>query len=179
MGMAAFKRHASFGFWRAKEMHDPHNLLGDQGGSMCSIKFSSLEDMPADRVLLSYIKQAAKLNETSKPPAPKKRSKSDLKVPTSITNALKARKKAKATWDAFAYSHQLEYILWINDAKKDETRDRRLTQMIQMLEEGKSRNWKYDPRKNPSHPVAKAATKKDAKKTTTKKDAQKASTKKK
>ena len=130
---------------------------------MCTIKFSSVKDMPADRVLISYFKQAARLNETSKPPAPKKRSKADLKVPASITNALKASKKAKATWDAFAYSHQLEYIIWINDAKREETRERRLKQMIEMLESGKSRNWKYDPRENARHASKKKAAKQPAK----------------
>ncbi|MCA9305886.1 MAG: YdeI/OmpD-associated family protein [Phycisphaerales bacterium] len=169
MGMASFKNHASFGFWRSKEMDDPHGLFeGERGGSMCTIKFSSVKDMPADRVLIAYFKQAARLNETSKPPAPKKRSKSDLKVPASITNALKASKKAKATWDAFPYSHQLEYIIWINDAKKEETRERRLKQMIEMLEAGKSRNWKYDPRENTGHASNKKSSAKPAKKTTKK-----------
>lgn len=167
LGMAYFKAHASFGFWRAKEMDDPHGLFAaaedagsKRGGSMCTVKFSSVDEMPSDKVLLAYFRQAVKLNETSKPPAPKKHSKSELKVPASIVNALKASKQAKATWDGFSYSHQLEYIIWIKDAKREETREKRLKQMIELLEEGKSRNWKYDPRENPGHAKAKAAGKK-------------------
>lgn len=179
LGMAYFKAHASFGFWRAKEMDDPHGLFeraegsggagkagGKRGGSMCTVKFSSVDEMPSDRVLLAYFRQAVKLNETSKPPSPKKHSKSELKVPASITDALKTSKKAQKVWDGFGYSHQLEYIIWIRGAKKDETRERRLKQMVEMLEEGKSRNWKYDPRENPGHAKAKAVGKK---KTTKKK----------
>ncbi len=167
LGMAAFKAHASFGFWRSKEMDDPHGLFkaaekagSKQGGSMCTVKFASVDEMPSDRVMLAYFKQAVKLNETSKPPAPKKHSKSELKVPESIVSALKTSKKAQQMWDDFAYSHQLEYIIWIRGAKRQETTQRRLAQMIEMLEEGKSRNWKYDPRENAAHAKANAAGKK-------------------
>ena len=92
----------------------------------------------------------------------------EARLAEQITNALKASKKAKATWDAFPYSHQLEYIIWINDAKKEETRERRLKQMIEMLEAGKSRNWKYDPRENTGHASNKKSSAKPAKKTTKK-----------
>lgn len=189
LGMAAFKGHASFGFWRSKEMDDPHGLFAAtgsaRGGSMCTVKFSSVDEMPSDRVLLAYFNQAVKLNETSKPPAPKKHSKSELKVPESIVNALKTSKKAQKVWDDFAYSHQLEYIIWIRGAKREETTQRRLAQMIEMLEEGKSRNWKYDPRENAAHAKAKAvgkkkvAKKKSAAPKTTKDSAKKKSGKKK
>jgi len=40
-------------------------------------------------------------------------------------------------------SHKREYIEWITEAKKDETRRRRLEQAVAMMAEGKSRNWKY------------------------------------
>src|SRR5690606_23781018 len=99
-GMAAIKHHASFGFWRAKEMSDPEGWFQDTRKSMCSLKYASVKDLPAERVFIAYIKEAMRLNEAGKPPAPKRHSKSELKVPASITNALKTSKKAKATWDA-------------------------------------------------------------------------------
>jgi len=62
--MAAFKQHASFGFWKQKLMDDPAGLFPAAGdSSMGGRKFRSLTDLPADAVLLRYIKAAVALNE--------------------------------------------------------------------------------------------------------------------
>ena len=46
--------------------------------------------------------------------------------------------------DAFAPSHRREYVEWITEAKRPETRDKRIAQAIEMLTQGKKRNWKYE-----------------------------------
>jgi uncharacterized protein YdeI (YjbR/CyaY-like superfamily) len=48
--------------------------------------------------------------------------------------------------EAFAPSHRREYIEWIVEAKREETRAKRVAQAIEWLREGKSRNWKYETR---------------------------------
>jgi uncharacterized protein YdeI (YjbR/CyaY-like superfamily) len=56
---------------------------------------------------------------------------------------LKKNKNAQQTFETFAYSHKKEYVQWIEEAKTEETKNKRLAQAIEMMEEGKSRNWKY------------------------------------
>ncbi len=65
-GMAAFKEHVSFGFWKSKRMDDPENLFGTGTGkkaSMCNAHIKSLKDLPAQSVLVAYVRQAKKLND--------------------------------------------------------------------------------------------------------------------
>lgn len=68
-------------------------------------------------------------------------------MPDYFTKALKKNKKAFETFEAFAYSHRKEYVQWITEAKTEETRNKRMAQAIEMLQEGKSRNWKYAVKK--------------------------------
>jgi hypothetical protein len=44
---------------------------------------------------------------------------------------------ARETWETLSYSHHREYHLWIEDAKKPETRERRISKMVEMLAQGK------------------------------------------
>ena len=49
-----------------------------------------------------------------------------------------------AAFDAFAPSHKREYIEWITEAKREETRAKRLAQAVEWMAEGKRRHWKYE-----------------------------------
>src|SRR5205085_5821992 len=63
--MAAFKQHCAFGFWKAALMKDPklvenaktEEAMGHMG------RITSLKDLPPDKKLTGYIKEAMKLNE--------------------------------------------------------------------------------------------------------------------
>ena len=108
-------------------------------------RITSVKDLPADKILIAYIKEAAELAKKGiKKPAPaKKAPKPELKEPAELTTALKKSKKARTTFDGFPPSHRREYIEWITEAKTDATREKRIAQTIEWLEEGKDRNWKY------------------------------------
>ncbi len=67
-----------------------------------------------------------------------------MTVPDYLTAALKKNKKALAAFEAFSYSHKKEYVEWITEAKREETRQKRIETMLIWLAEGKSRNWKYE-----------------------------------
>lgn len=58
-------------------------------------------------------------------------------VPDDVQALLDQNEKAKEFYDKMSYTHKKEYIRWIEDAKKEETRDRRKVKMIEMLLEGK------------------------------------------
>jgi uncharacterized protein YdeI (YjbR/CyaY-like superfamily) len=147
-GMAAFKEHCAFGFWKADLILDRDKQAEKSGmGSFGCIK--SLKDLPGEKTLIGYVKKAAALNEAGiKAPGrtqPKKRE--TLPMPDYFTAALKKNAKARKTFEGFSPSHRREYIQWITEAKREETRNERLATSIKWLAEGKARNWKYMPPK--------------------------------
>jgi uncharacterized protein YdeI (YjbR/CyaY-like superfamily) len=145
-GMAAFKAHCTFGFWH-KGMGAVLAADGIKSENAMSAfgRITSFKDLPTDKAFLRYIKQAAKLNESDEPARPprKTKPKAELPVPDGFAAALKKNKAALATFNGFSPSARREYVEWITDAKRDETRDKRITTAIEWLAEGKQRNWKY------------------------------------
>ena len=142
-GMAAFKQHASFGFWKHALVvgeGEPRDGMGSYG------KMTSVDDLPAKKTLLAHIRKAMKLNEdgVKMPAARKAASKLPPEMPEDLVAALNKDKAAKATFDAFPPSCRREYIEWIVEAKREETRAKRLAQTVEWLAEGKRRNWKYE-----------------------------------
>jgi len=143
-GMAAFKEHCTFGFWK----HDM--VVGDQGAPKADEamgtfgRITKLSDLPGDPIVLGYIRKAVELNDAGiKKPARPKKPREELEIPTSLMLALKENKKALETFEQLSYSHKKEYVEWITEAKRDETRNKRLATAITWLAQGKPRNWKY------------------------------------
>lgn len=144
-GMSAFKAHCGFGFWKGalvvgRAAEEDERVAGQFG------RITSIEDLPPKRVLVGYIREAMRLNEEgiAVPRAPKRAAKPAAVVPAELTAALARNGKARAVFDAFAPSHRREYCEWIAEAKRDETKARRVEQAVEWLAEGKSRNWKYE-----------------------------------
>lgn len=150
-GMAAFKQHASFGFWKAALMKDP--VLIESAKTEVAMghlgKITSLKDLPSDKKLAAWIKEAMALNDKGiKVPAKTKSTeKKELVVPDYFVKALAKNKKAQKVWDAFAYSHKKEYLQWITEAKTEATRESRMATTLEWVAEGKGRNWKYEKKK--------------------------------
>ena len=141
-GMAAFKHHCMFGFWKGSLIVDK---TGKQPGvGMGQLKITRVEELPSDKALTGYIRQAMKLNDEGvKTPRAKPRPKKPLAMPAPLKQALGRNKKAMAAFEAFSPSHRREYVEWITEAKTAGTRDRRIETAIGWMSEGKPRNWKY------------------------------------
>jgi len=144
-GMASFKKHCSFGFWKASLMKDPVLMeIAKTEVSMGHLgKITSLKDLPSDKKLTAWIKEAMKLNDDGIKIVKAPVVKNEYTVPDYITKAIKKDKKAFAVWDAFAPSHRKEYAMWIDEAKTAETKTKRINQTIEWVSVGKSRNWQY------------------------------------
>jgi uncharacterized protein YdeI (YjbR/CyaY-like superfamily) len=156
--MSAFKEHCSFGFWgvemgevlRASDALKP-GAMGSLGRIAC------IEDLPPQKVMLGWIRQAAAFIDKGERISPiairhsvVKAPKTALSVPPEFTAALTKNKKAAAVFAAFAPSCRREYVDWIAEAKRPETREKRIASAIESIAEGKQRHWKYqtpDPRK--------------------------------
>jgi uncharacterized protein YdeI (YjbR/CyaY-like superfamily) len=108
-------------------------------------RITSLGDLPGDKELLALIRKAAALNDSGakRRVAPRPAENRKLIVPDYFTAALRKNKRALVAFEAFSYSHKREYVEWITEAKREETRQKRIETMLAWLAEGKSRNWKY------------------------------------
>lgn len=148
-GMAAFKAHASFGFWKhALVVGEGDADQGDGRVGMGSFgKLTAVRDLPAKQQLVAYVKQAAALNAPGARTAAPSRKTTPPKpapVPTpEFAAALRGNKAAAAAFRAFPPSHQREYVDWIAEARREETRERRIAQAVEWIAEGRQRNWKY------------------------------------
>jgi uncharacterized protein YdeI (YjbR/CyaY-like superfamily) len=144
--MAAFKNHCSFGFWKGAIMKDPHQVMSVVGKtSMGSFdKITSLKDLPPDRILKQYIKEAAQLNEDDiKVPRAKPKQAKPVEAPPDFLKALKKDKRAFEIFQGFSNSNKKDYVQWITEAKTDATRQTRLATALEWIAAGKVRNWKY------------------------------------
>lgn len=144
--MAAFKGHCAMGFWKSALVMGKKGPTNGSDSAMGQFgKISALADLPSDKKMLGYIKEAKRLNDEGikKPEKPKAKGPKELVVPTELTAELKNNKKALATFESFSYSHKKEYVEWITEAKREETKAQRLATTMAWLSEGKPRNWKY------------------------------------
>jgi uncharacterized protein YdeI (YjbR/CyaY-like superfamily) len=78
------------------------------------------------------------------PRRPKAAAKPALETPPDLDEALAANAAARATFDAFPPGCRREYVEWIIEAKRPETRAKRIIQAVEWMAAGKKRNWKYE-----------------------------------
>ena len=146
--MASFKQHAVMGFWKASLMKDA--VLMENAKSETAMghlgRITSLKDMPSDKKITGWIKEAMELNDKGikLPAKPKPAAGKEIAIPDYFTKALDKNKKAKQVFENFAYSHKKEYLMWITEAKTEETRNKRMATALEWMAEGKSRLWKYE-----------------------------------
>ena len=146
--MAGFKQHCAIGFW-GPEMHAilrEDGLLSGVGmGSLGKVE--SLKDLPPNKKLLNYYRQAAGFiasgQRTKSVVRPPKSQKPAPEIPKELAAALKKNKAATKVFAGFSVSCQREYADWIAEAKRPETKEKRVAQAVDWIAEGKQRNWKY------------------------------------
>lgn len=144
-GMSAFKAHCGFGFWKGALMF-PDAPQAAAAGNFGRI--TAVSDLPSKEVLAGYVRQAMKLNEGDATAPPKPRPTGAPKPPLVIADyflaALKENEAALLHFNAASTSFRREYASWLDEAKTDATRERRMAQAIEWIAEGKGRNWKYE-----------------------------------
>lgn len=145
--MAGFKNHCSFSLYKAEMMKDKaisdSVKAGKKFGYMDKIK--NLSDLPSDKILAAYLKEAMAINESGAKKAKPAKTNPDAEVaaPAAFIAALKSNKKANLVFESKSPSFRKEYFKWIAEAKTDITRDKRIAQAIEWIEEGKGRFWQY------------------------------------
>jgi hypothetical protein len=149
--MSAFNEHCKVGFWGEEISAEVREAKAQNPDSLGALgHLTGIKDLPPTKQLLPLLRRAVTLIDSgqytspiaarqrvAKPPNP------GLEAPPEFTRALKASKKAAAAFAGFSPSCKREYIEWIADAKRDETRDKRIATAIEWISEGKQRHWKY------------------------------------
>ncbi|MFC6646207.1 YdeI/OmpD-associated family protein [Granulicella cerasi] len=143
--MAGFKNHVNFGFWNGNAPTDPQHT-----GSMRNFDHvTDLKELPPAKELKRMMVEAVRQIDSGErtrsivrkeDPA---KARPEAEVPTAFAAALKKNKAAAANFKAFSPSCRREYCTWIDEAKRDETRDKRIAEAIEWIAEGKQRHWKY------------------------------------
>ena len=143
--MASFKAHCTFGFWKgellvAEADSKTREAMGQFG------RIASVKDLPSRKTLEAYIKKAMKLNDegVKAPGRAKPAVARELTVPDYLTTALAAQQPALDNFNAFTTGKKREYVEWLEEAKTEATRLRRMEQAVEWIAEGKARNWKYE-----------------------------------
>lgn len=140
--MASFKAHCAFGFWKEQLM------TGTGGPAATAPQFgrvTSVKDLPPRAAFLRLVREAARLNEDGVKPPPRVRSEEarSVRAPADLLAALRNNARARAAYDLLSPSHKREYIEWITEAQRNETRKRRVATAVEWIAEGRIRNWKY------------------------------------
>jgi hypothetical protein len=149
--MSAFKEHCSFGFWGEEigaVLREAKVLSEDGMGSLGRIQ--SLRDLPSVKQMLGWIRQASAFIDRGEYTSPitarhsvARPIKPPVEAPPEFLAALRKNKKAATVFAGFSPSCKREYVEWIADAKRPETRDKRIVTAVEWIAENKQRNWKY------------------------------------
>jgi hypothetical protein len=146
-GFAAFKAHCAF------HVRGADDLLGEAASDDAMGQFgriAAVSDLPPRATLAKVLKAAAaridakQKGKARAPRVARKAPRPEAKAPPDLAAALKGNAKARATFEAFTPSKRRDYVEWILEAKRADTRAGRIESAIAWMAEGKSRNWKYE-----------------------------------
>jgi len=140
----AFKKHCALILWKGRLVFnevspgdDPTNRLR---------RLADIRELPDNATLTRYFKKAVELNEAgARMPVPSRVKKSrPVRIPPDFQSALRNNPRARTAFAAFSPSRRREYVDWLLNAKREETRARRLKSAIEWIAQGKSVRWKYE-----------------------------------
>ncbi|MBS0028255.1 YdeI/OmpD-associated family protein [Chitinophaga sp. 22321] len=145
---ASYKNHCSFSFMKDSLMTDARLKANKDLKPIQKFlgKISKQEQLPPDAEFIAMLDEAVQLNEKGvkiqrgKPASDKPKI---LQTPDYFVAALAANPKANEVFESKSNSFRKEYIIWISDAKTEETRQKRITEALEWIAEGKGRFWKH------------------------------------
>ena len=140
-GVWGFKNHVTLVFYNGSLMKDKYKLFdhGKTNEKNRSIHFYE-NDKIDDKKIIEYLIESAIINEKGLK-APKKEIQTT--IPQQLEKVLNKNKGIKRYFDSLAPSHKRDYIEYITEAKKEETRKRRIEKVLVMLNKNKTLNDKY------------------------------------
>jgi uncharacterized protein YdeI (YjbR/CyaY-like superfamily) len=107
-------------------------------------RIQKIEDLPDEATLAAVIHKAVTFADAGMKPKRDKTAKAPAEPPQDLDAALRENPAALATFEAFSPSCRRDYVTWVTEAKRSETRASRIAQAVAWMAEGKKRNWKYE-----------------------------------
>jgi len=141
-GMAAFREHCTFGYWKGALVIDEGARSDAAMGQLGRI--TAIADLPSRATLLKWTRKAASLNEAGVKVKRAPKTTQTLRIPADLAASLRKNRKALAIYESFSPTKRRDYIEWILEAKTAATRKNRVGTAVQWMAAGKSRNWKYE-----------------------------------
>lgn len=144
-GILAFKKHLSVWFYRGALPSDPYKVLiaaSNSTQAMRQWRFSSASELELKKVR-EYLLEAMELDRQGIKVKLKKVTDDESEMPEELKAFLEANPMEKAFFESLAPSHRREYKTYIAEAKKAETKERRLERISEMLKARKGLNDKY------------------------------------
>jgi uncharacterized protein YdeI (YjbR/CyaY-like superfamily) len=147
---AAYKNHCSFSFWKESLMSDARLKANSdlKAAKRFMGKLTLLSDLPSDRELIAFIQEAMALNDKGVKLAPRQDAKpakaAEIVIPDAFAEQLSRHGRANEVFQSKSPSFRKEYVVWIADAKTDQTRQKRIDESLEWIAQGKGRFWKYE-----------------------------------
>lgn len=119
----------------------PVSDAGWEGVSLVSVNgtWSAMRFRPLEATSRGQTRTERMAERKAKGPGEAASGDKTVEVPDDVTAALAGEPEVEAFFAKLAYSHRKEYIRWITEAKREETRKDRIAKMIVKLTEGKKR----------------------------------------
>ena len=120
-------------FYHGAKLKDEKNNLIEDAHSIDfkKIHYSVVKDIK-DKVLINLVKEAVQINVSGKAISTRKENDTEIETPADLQKEIDANALSEY-FDILAYTHRKEYINWVNEAKKEETRKIRIVKTIEML----------------------------------------------
>jgi hypothetical protein len=146
VSMHVFKTCVSVWFHKGALLKDPQGLfkLSDKDDERAVRKYKVSEgEAINEKAFSDLVREAVKLNEAGLKSVEPKSAKKDVSLPAEMESCLRRDEEAWEHWERFSPAHKKEYVEWVNDAKQDETRKRRIAQALEMIREGVGKEDKH------------------------------------
>lgn len=140
VGLAAFKSYVGLWFYEGAALKDNAKILinaqEEKTVNMRQWRFRTLKEIDVNAKLIKvYLKEAIENQKVPKEVKPPKK-KEPFVLPELLSNVLKKNKTAKAQFEKLSPFKQKEYGEFINDAKKEETKLKRIDKILPMIKKG-------------------------------------------
>ncbi|MFC6999091.1 DUF1801 domain-containing protein [Rufibacter roseus] len=132
-GIGVFKQHVSIAFFQGALLPEPAGMTAasQDAKGMRSFKFTTAEQVP-EAELVEYIKAAVKISSGM---VAKSTERSAIEIPEDLKQAL-LDKQTLESFEKMAYTHRKEYVRWVTEAKRPETRATRIGKTVERVAAG-------------------------------------------
>ncbi|MFB9862360.1 DUF1801 domain-containing protein [Rufibacter immobilis] len=132
--IGVFKQHVNLSFMQGVLLPDPHQLFtsSQDAKAMRSVKFTEASQVQ-EPLLVEYLKAATQLKPGT---AAKSAERNTIDLPDDLKQALTQAGQLE-NFEKMAYTHRKEYVRWVTEAKRAETRTSRLQKTVERISEGK------------------------------------------